>query len=226
MTNPGRQHWDAVKWIFRYLKATTNYGITFVRQKSDLSVVGYVNADFAKDLDERRSTTGYVFTLARGPICWKSMIQSMVAMFTTEAEYMTVVKAAKEALGLVGLVKELSIQQGGVSLHCDSQSAIYLAKNQMYHTRTKHIDARFHNIRELVAIGELLLEKIHTSENVTNMLTNDYLRRGEYSPRWRLLELVAYINIKIEASSPFVSFLLKIENKQHSLRQNRRKLNL
>jgi hypothetical protein len=159
MTNPGRQHWDAVEWIFRYLKATTNYGITFVRQKSDLSVVGYVNADFAKDLDERRSTTGYVFTLARGPI-WKSMIQSMVAMFTTEAEYMTVAEVAKEALGLAGLVKELGIQQGGVSLHCDNQSAIYLAKNQMYHTRTKHIDARFHNIRELVAIGELLLEKI------------------------------------------------------------------
>jgi hypothetical protein len=74
MANLGKQHWDAVKWIFRYLKGTTDYDITFVRQKSDLSVVGYVDADYARDLDDRRSTIGYVFTLTGGPLCWKSMI--------------------------------------------------------------------------------------------------------------------------------------------------------
>ena len=105
------------------MKGTTDYGITFVRQKSDLSVVRYVDAD------DRRSTTGYVFTLTGEPICWKSMIQSTGSMSTTEAEYMAAAEAAKEALWLRGLVKELGIQQGGVSLHCDSQSAIYLAKN-------------------------------------------------------------------------------------------------
>ena len=67
--------------------------------------------------------------------------------------------------------RELGIQQVGVSLYCDSQSAIYLAKNQLYHARIKHIDVRFHKIRELVAAGELLLEKIHTSENASDMLT-------------------------------------------------------
>jgi hypothetical protein len=136
-----------------------------------LSVVGYVDADYAGDLDDRRSTTGYVFTLAGGPICWKSMIQSTVAMSTTEAEYVAVAEAAKEALWLTGLVKELGIQQVGVPLYCDNQNAIYLAKNQVYHARTKHIDVRFHKIRELVATGELLLEKVHTSENAADMLT-------------------------------------------------------
>jgi hypothetical protein len=111
MANPGKQHWNAIKWIFRYLKGTTDYGITFVRQKSDLSVVGYVDADYAGDLDDRRSTTSYVFTLTGGPICWKSMIQSMVAMSTTEVEYMAAAEAAKEALWLTGLVRELGIQQ-------------------------------------------------------------------------------------------------------------------
>jgi hypothetical protein len=171
MANPGKPHWDAIKWIFRYLKGTTDYDITFVRQKSDLSVVEYVDADYTGDLDDRRSTTSYVFTLTGGPICWKSMIQSTVAMSTTEAEYMALVEAAKEALWLTGLVKELGIQQGGVSLHCDSQSATYLAKNHMYHARTKHIDVRFHKIRELVSIAKLLLKKIHTSENAADMLT-------------------------------------------------------
>jgi hypothetical protein len=168
MANPGKQHWDVVKWIFKYLKGTIDYDITFVKQKSDLSVVGYVDADYAGDLDDRRSTTGYVFTLVGGLICWKPMIQSTVAM---SAEYMAAVEAAKEALWLTGLVKKLGIQQGGVSLHCDSQSAIYLAKNQVYHARTKHIDVRFHKIRELVTIAKLLLEKIHTSKNATGMLT-------------------------------------------------------
>ena len=69
------------------------------------------------------------------------------------------------------MVKELGIQQGEVQLFCDSQSAIYLEKNQVYHVRTKHIDARFHKIRGLVSFGELLLEKVHTSKNATNMLT-------------------------------------------------------
>ena len=153
------------------MKGTTDYDITFVRQKSDLSVVGYVDTDYVGDLDDRRSTTGYVFILTRGPICWRSMIQSTVAMSTTEAEYMAVAEAAKKALWLTGLVRELSIKQVGVSLYCDSQSAIYLAKNQVYHARTKHIDVRFHKIRELVATGELLLKKIHTSETAADMLT-------------------------------------------------------
>jgi hypothetical protein len=170
MTNLGKQHWNAVKWIFRYLKGTTDYGITFAKQKSDLSVVGYVDADYAGDLDDRRLTMDYVFTLAGGPICWKSMILSTIAMSTTEAEYMATAEAAKEALWLTRLVRELGIQKGGVPLYCDSLSAIYLANNQVYYTKTKHIDVRFHKIRELVATGELLLKKIHTSENTTDML--------------------------------------------------------
>nr|CAN77253.1 hypothetical protein VITISV_020397 [Vitis vinifera] len=96
---------------------------------------------------------------------------SLVALSTTELEYMAIAEAGKESLWLTGLVKELGIQQGGVQLYCDSQSAIYLAKNQVYHARTKHIDVRFHKIKELVSSGELLLEKVHTSENAADMLT-------------------------------------------------------
>ncbi|KAL0459210.1 UNVERIFIED_CONTAM: Retrovirus-related Pol polyprotein from transposon TNT 1-94 [Sesamum latifolium] len=106
-------------------------------------VDGYVDSGYAGDLDDRRSITRYVFTLGGGPICWKSTVQSIIALFTTEAEYMAVVEAAKEALWLNGLAKELGVEQGRVQLHYDSQSAIYLAKNQ----------------------------KVHTSENAADMLT-------------------------------------------------------
>ncbi|KAK4386042.1 Retrovirus-related Pol polyprotein from transposon TNT 1-94 [Sesamum angolense] len=98
-----------------------------------LLVVGYVDFDYAGDLDDRRSTTGYVFTLA---------------------------EAAKEAFWLNGLAKELGVEQGGVQFHCDDQSAIYLAKNQVYHARTKHIDVRYHKIRELIASREIILQKL------------------------------------------------------------------
>uniref|UniRef100_A0A2N9IGQ9 CCHC-type domain-containing protein n=1 Tax=Fagus sylvatica TaxID=28930 RepID=A0A2N9IGQ9_FAGSY len=169
MANPGREHWNAVKWIFRYLKGTAEHGILFSRQPGTNSVVGYVDADYAGEVDDRRSTTGYVFTLSSGPICWKSTLQSIVAMSTTEAEYMAVAEAAKEALWLKGLVKEL----GKITLYHPklSPSAIYLAKNQVYHARTKHIDVRFHKIRELIVTGDIVLEKVHTSENAADMLT-------------------------------------------------------
>ena len=90
--------------------------------------MGYVDADYARDLDDRRSTAGYVFTLGGGLICWKSMVLSLVVLSTIELEYMAIAEVAKEALRLAGLVKELGIQQGGVQLHCDSQSVIFFAK--------------------------------------------------------------------------------------------------
>uniref|UniRef100_A0A2N9G262 CCHC-type domain-containing protein n=1 Tax=Fagus sylvatica TaxID=28930 RepID=A0A2N9G262_FAGSY len=147
------------------------HAVSTVSSQGLSSIVGYVDADYAGEVDDRRSTTGYVFTLSGGPICWKSTLQSIVAMSTTEAEYMAVAEAAKEALWLKGLVKELGLNQGGVQMHCDSQSAIYLAKNQVYHARTKHIDVRFHKIRELIVTGDIVLEKVHTSENAADMLT-------------------------------------------------------
>ena len=96
------------------------------------------------------STTGYVFT---------------------KSEYMAVFEAAKEALWLKELVKELGLNQGGVQMHCDSQSIIYLAKNQVYHARTKHLDVRLHKIRELILTRDIVLEKVLTSKNAINMLT-------------------------------------------------------
>ena len=70
MSKPGRRHWEAVKWIFRYLKGTVGHGIIFGSQQDDPLVVGYVDLNYAGDLDDRRSITGYVFTLGGGPICW------------------------------------------------------------------------------------------------------------------------------------------------------------
>ncbi|KAE8664701.1 hypothetical protein F3Y22_tig00112738pilonHSYRG00078 [Hibiscus syriacus] len=110
-------------------------GCFMYAMRDNTLVVGYVDSDYTGDLDNRRSTTGYVFTLGGGPICWKPTIQSVVALSTTEAEYMEAAEAAKEALWLTSLVKELGVQQGGVQLLCDYQRTIHLAKNQGHDIR-------------------------------------------------------------------------------------------
>ena len=90
-----------------------------------------MDSDFAGDLDKCRSTTAYVFTLASGPVSWKSNLQSTIALSTTETEYMAVTEGAKEAVWLRGLLEDLGIIQDYVDLYCDSQSAIHLAENQV-----------------------------------------------------------------------------------------------
>ena len=172
MHNPGKGHWQAVKWILRYIQKTVDVGLLF-KQDNTLGkgVIGYVDSDYAGDLDKRRSTTGYVFTLAGGPISWKSTLQSTVALSTTEAEYMAVTEAVKEAIWLQGMAKTLGLVQEHINVYCDSQSAIHLAKNQVYHARTKHIDVRFHFVREIIEEGKICLQKIKTADNPADMMT-------------------------------------------------------
>ncbi|GKV35094.1 hypothetical protein SLEP1_g43407 [Rubroshorea leprosula] len=114
MANPGKGHWEAVKWILRYLRGTVDVGLVYDRSANPSgNVVGFVDFDFADDLDKRRSTTGYVFTLLGCAISWKATLQSTVALSTTEAEYMAITEAVKEALWLKGLVSDLGNQING-----------------------------------------------------------------------------------------------------------------
>lgn len=171
MSNPGKEHWEVVKWIFRYLARTVGMGLMFNSKGGSIDLAGYVDSDFAGDLDKRRSITGYVFTLGGGAILWKAMLQPTVALSTTKAKYMTVTEAAKEGIWLTGLVTELGIKQESATLYCDSQSAICLANNQVFHSRTKHIEVRYHKIREFVENGSIALKKIHTKDNLAYMFT-------------------------------------------------------
>ncbi|KAG8480959.1 hypothetical protein CXB51_025647 [Gossypium anomalum] len=97
MANPGKEHWKAVQWILRYLRGTIDVCLQFGRTED--GVIGYVDADFAGDLDRRRSLTGYVFTIGGCAISWKATLQTTVALSTTEAEYMAITEACKEAIG-------------------------------------------------------------------------------------------------------------------------------
>ena len=112
-----------------------------------------------------------MFTLAKALVSWRWTLQSTVALSTAEAEYMAVTEAIKEAISLHGLVEDLGIYQEHVFVFCNSQSAIYLAKNQVHHSRTKHIDVCFHFVREIIDEGDILLKKIRAADKPTNMMT-------------------------------------------------------
>ncbi|GLT82258.1 hypothetical protein SLE2022_006580 [Rubroshorea leprosula] len=174
MANPGRVHWDAMKWILRYLKDTSSVSLCYRSMEPDC--VGFVDADFAGDRDKRRSTSGNVFIMAGGAVSWKSKLQPVVALSTTEAEYISISHACKEAIWLERLLAEFKMKQDTFSMHCDSQSALLLAKNPTFHSCTKHIDVRYHFVRQLVEDGKILLHKVHTSSNPADMLTKPVAR--------------------------------------------------
>ena len=129
------------------------------------------DADLGGDLDTRRSTSGYIYILAGTAVSWVSQLQKVVALSTTEAEYVAVSEASKEMVWLENFLKELGKGQENSVLFYDSQSAIHLAKNPVFHARTKHIQLKYHFIRDLIKDGTLLLEKIQGTENQADMLT-------------------------------------------------------
>ncbi|GKB83650.1 putative RNA-directed DNA polymerase [Tanacetum coccineum] len=174
LSNPGKKHWEVVKWIFRYLRGTSKLGITFGNGKPML--VGFTDSDMAGNKDNMKSTSGYLITFAGGAVSWQSRLQKCVALSTTEAEYMAATEACKELLWLKRFLQELGFKQQRYAVLCDNQSAIHLAKNSMFHKRTKHIDIRYHWIRDAIEDGMFELNKVHTDDNASDMLTKAVAR--------------------------------------------------
>ncbi|WVZ01479.1 hypothetical protein V8G54_027548 [Vigna mungo] len=172
MVNPGPTHWEALKWMLRYIRGSLGTGLSFQNNfQGGGYIEGFVDSDFAGCMDTRKSRSGYVFTLFGTAVSWRSTLQSVVALSTTEAEYYALAEGVKEALWLKGLVRELGFDQKSVCVHCDSQSAIHLANHQIYHSRTKHIDVKLHFVRSIVESGDVQICKIASEENPADMLT-------------------------------------------------------
>ena len=137
-----------MKWIFRYLRGSSKLCLTFGDSKPVLE--GYVDAGWVDDLDGRKSTLGYLFTFAGGVVSWQSRLQKCVALSTPEVEYIAANEASKEMLWLKWFLQKLGLKQDGYVVNCDSQSAIDLSKNSMYHSRSNHIEVRYNWLRQVV----------------------------------------------------------------------------
>ncbi|KAL0296697.1 UNVERIFIED_CONTAM: Retrovirus-related Pol polyprotein from transposon TNT 1-94 [Sesamum radiatum] len=161
-------------------------GLNSLKHTDGVSLVGYVDSNYANDRDSRRSTTSYVFTLCGACISWKSQLQNIVALSTTEAEYIATTEAFKEAIWLKGILTEIGFLNKKVTIFSDSQSSIQLCKNPVFHDRTKHIDVRYHFIRDIVGKEIINLEKINSDNNPADMVYVILCRFYCFGPRSRL----------------------------------------
>ncbi|KAL5548340.1 hypothetical protein UlMin_003571 [Ulmus minor] len=126
MSNPGNYHWEAMKWLLRYVKGTTDLGLVYEKKNgTKLALEGFVDSNYASNKDNRRSTTSYCFCLNGCCISWKTQLQPIVALSTTEAEYIAATEAIKEALWLQGLLQELNVMEKKAIVYTDSQSALH-----------------------------------------------------------------------------------------------------
>jgi hypothetical protein len=170
--DPCSEHMDAVVHIFAYLKATVDFGMSVTKGTGRL--VGYVDSDFANCEDTRRSTTGFIFLFNGSPISWKSSRQKLVTTSTCEAEYVAASEAAKEAIWLRNMIQHLAIpgvMVGSVPLYIDNQAARTLAQNPVHHDRSKHIDIKYHFIRERVLLGQIDIREVASKDNIADLLT-------------------------------------------------------
>lgn len=192
MENPTEKDWSNVKRIFKYLKGTSSYCISYRNDGKPLKI--YSDADFGGDTASRRSTTGVVVVLAGGAISWTSQLQRTVSLSTTEAELIAASEGAKELIWMKRLLTELLGLNQLPTLYVDNASAIKLAKNPEYHKRSKHIDIRYFYVREKYLNGELKLEHIDGQKQLADLFTKsldktrfDYLRSNigvlELSPK-------------------------------------------
>ncbi|GJR08707.1 retrovirus-related pol polyprotein from transposon RE1 [Tanacetum coccineum] len=148
MGDPSSSHLGAAKRVLRYVKGSLDLGIMFKRNKY-VKLEGYADSDWAGSIDDSKSTSGYIFTLGSSVFCWNSKKQSVVAQSSAEAEYISVAGAVNHAIWIRKLLSDLDLtQEGPTAIFCDNKSAIAIAENPVQHERTKHINVKYHAIRE------------------------------------------------------------------------------
>uniref|UniRef100_A0AAV1UAK6 Polyprotein n=1 Tax=Peronospora matthiolae TaxID=2874970 RepID=A0AAV1UAK6_9STRA len=192
MEKPQEEHWVAVKRIFRYLQGTKMHGICY-KPSAKIDFRGYSDADWAGDLADRKSTSGYVFMLLGAPVSWGSKKQPSVSLSTSEAEYIALSLAIQEGKWINRLLCEImaAANEEGPELVIreDNQSCIKMTKNPVNHGRAKHIDIKYHHIRDEVKRGEVKLEYCETT-----LMLADIMTKGLHGPRHK--DLTAALGIR------------------------------
>ena len=189
--NPGNRHWNAAEGCLRYLKGTKSEKMVF-RKSEKLELRGFTDSDWAGNIDDRKSTSGFCFKLnnSSGAISWASKLQKCVSTSTAEAELNAVVEASEVAVHLVNLLRELDLEiQQPVNVFVDNQSCIALSKNSMNHGKTKHFALKVHLVRNLVE--SRLLELNYKEQYKLDCLQRRLLAAGFLN----LILLIGLLNV-------------------------------
>ena len=171
MEAPTTTHFKAAKRILRYLKGTLDFGL-FYSSSKEFKLEGYCDSDWAGDLDDRKSTTGFVFFFGDTAFTWNSRKQPVVTLSTCEAEYVAATSCVCHVIWLRNLLKAIGLmQEQPTEINVDNKSTIALSKNPVFHDRSKHIDTRFHFIRECISKKEIHVKYVKTEDQVADIFT-------------------------------------------------------
>jgi hypothetical protein len=177
-SNPGPVHWDLLIGVLRYITGTLDYGVKYTPPANantigdGLKPAGYVDSDWAGCVDTRRSTSGYIFFMGGAPVCWSAKRQAVVALSSTEAEYISLARGAQHAIWMKNWLHEALLpQELPFTLRGDNLGSISLTETTKGHGLAKHIDTRWHYIRERVEAGEIAVSSIPGKDNVADILT-------------------------------------------------------
>lgn len=169
--SPTKNHWKACKRVLRFIQGTIANGICFTAV-TDFRLQGFTDSDFAANLDDRRSTTGFCIKLGSNLLSWCSRKQNVVARSSTEAEYRSLSLATTELIWISSLFKELSLPLASPSLlWCDNEGAIKLAFSPVFHARTKHIEIDVHFLREKIQNQDLDVRYVPTQDQQADIFT-------------------------------------------------------
>jgi hypothetical protein len=168
---PISKHLGTAKRVLRYVKGTLDYGLEYVKGKEAV-LIGYCDSDWSGSVDDSKSTSGYAFSFGSGVFAWASVKQNYVALSTAEAEYISASEATTQAIWLRFVLEDFGeFQTEATPLHCDNISAIAITKNPVFHQKTKHIDRRYHFIKDALQEGTVDLIYCPTNEQLADIFT-------------------------------------------------------
>ena len=176
MKNPSSEHWTAMKRVLRYIKGSLHLGLRFTASKEFL-IHGFSDSDWAGCAESRKSTSGHVFRVGNCTLSWSSKKQPVIALSSTEAEYVALCSTVQEAVWLRSLFADVGLEQSQpTTIYEDNQGAMCLAKNPKNHPRTKHIDVKYHYTRDMVERNVVKVEYVPTDQMLADTLTKSLAR--------------------------------------------------
>ena len=177
IVSPNENHWKAMKRLLGYLKHTQDYALHYTEYPAVLE--GYCDANWITGTKDTKSTSGYVFTLGRAAVSWKSSKQTCIARSTMELEFIALDKAGEEAEWLRNFLEDIHNWPKPVPvvcIHCDSQEAIERARNVMYNGKSRHIYRRHDIVRQLLFSGIITIDYVKSKDNIADPLTKGLTR--------------------------------------------------
>ncbi|PON83175.1 hypothetical protein TorRG33x02_210090 [Trema orientale] len=176
MDSPCEAHLEAVYRILKYLKGTAGRGL-FFKKNSKRSIEAFTDADWAGDIDDRKSTSGYCTFVWGNLVTWRSKKQSVVSRSSAEAEFRAVAQGICELLWLKMMLEELKVtKEESMKLFCDNKAAINIFHNPVHHDRTKHVEVDRYFIKEKIEKGIICMSYVTSSEQAANLLTKSLSR--------------------------------------------------